>query len=638
MNKITFRKRLFALAVCVFAWVGVNAQSIDTSDPSVLIFGPNDVAKDFSSFPANVQTALTNGTITTIKLATGSYTGWTQGWLTNGGSNDGKNSITTIDLTDATFNVTATNNGPDGNANITVSPQGWSFKNFGAVRTINWPSNKSMTVLPENAFYACGIENLTLPSSLKYICGFAFSTCANLKRVVFPEDMTSLYIKNKAFAQTISITDVYVLCDADLRAEYESFDFTTTNNQTQVEGMAATLHFPSSHTENYANLGHPLTAREANDAGLFQKWLSDHRNAARNSAQGAGNGWHEFINAGSLPPDQPVETGEVILRTYSNLEYDHLTPKGFKAYIVTDIQGKNLILKSIPVIPRRTGVILYGQSNAKTLDGHNTFSLTTVNYTGHPITRENYLAGADDYTDDNTGERVKNTLMNYLVPTCFGTYKYKDKQGVEHTETVQQQVVGPYDVNDVNHPTAVTFRNFSLAKYSSTTSGKGTSDANNYRGFFRLKLTNNVGVTMPNDKAYLKLSATEYPDYMGGECIVIKDAYYTKVYENKQDNPALIEEHVDGKDDYWTKAIWENPVTTNNWGVRSGSTTAKYMGEPIFESVIEEKENGIATLIMPDGWLDSEMDSNNYYTLQGVKVTHPKKGIYIKDGKKIVVK
>lgn len=636
MNKITFRKRLFALAVCVFAWVGVNAQSIDTSNPSVLIFGPNDVAKDFDKFPSDVQAALNNGTITSIKLSTGTYTGWGEGWLTNGGSNS-KSHITTIDLSDATFNVTATKTGTDGSATITVSPQGWSFKNFGAVKTIVWPNNTSMTVLPFEAFYGCGIENLTLPSSLKFICGFAFSTCANLKKVVFPEGMTELYIKQKAFAQTISITDVYVLCDADLRAEYESFDFTTTNNQTQVEGMAATLHFPSSHTENYANLGHPLTARDANNAGLFQKWLSDHRNAARSSAQGAGNGWHEFINAGSLPPDQPVETGEVILRTYSNLEYDHLTPKGFKAYIVTDIQGKNLILKSIPVIPRRTGVILYGQSNAKTLDGKNTFSLTTVNYTGHPITRENYLAGADDYTDEQTHKKVPNTLMNYLVPTCFGTYKYKDDQGVEHTVTVPQQVVGPYDVDDVNYPTKVTFRNFSLAKYSSTTSGKGTSDANNYRGFFRLKLTNNVGVTMPNDKAYLKLSADEYPDYQGGECIVIKDDNYQKVHSSQAPYD-LISEHVDGKDDYWTKAVWEHPVNTSNWGVRSGSTTAKYLGEPIFEPVIEEKENGVATLIMPDGWLDSEMDSNNYYTLQGVKVTHPKKGIYIKDGKKIVVK
>lgn len=622
MKNFTFRKRLLALALCAFAWIGVNAAEV--IDGVYYIYGTGvegHVADDLSHVdpPAGA-------TITTVKLV-GKFNGWSSGWLQNGGS-DSKENITTIDLESADFSgVTATKTGEDGNATITVSPSGWSLRNFGDVKTILWPTNNSMTVLPENAFYACGIEDLTFPTSLKYICGFAFSTCANLKTVEFPEGMTELYIKNKAFAQTINITDVYVMCEVDLRAEYESFDFTTTNAQTNPDGLAASLHFPESNTANYANLSHPLTPDDVKTPGAFQTWLNAHRNAARTSAQGSGNGWHEFINAGSLPPDVVIESGEVILRTYSNLEYDHLTPAGFKAYIVVGINAnKELQLLSVPVIPARTGVILYGQSNATTRDGNPTFSMTTVNYTGHAITRENYEQYGAEYVP----------TTNFLVPTCYGTYK--DSDG--NDKTIKQLRVGPYEVDDEDNPTKVTFRNFSLAKFSSTETGKKTTGVDNYRGFFRLKKGNDgKGTLMPADKAYLKLKADEYKDYQGGECIVVKDPNYTKVYEAKTENPQLVEEFIEGKNDYWTKAIWENPVSTNNWGVRSSSVSmAKCYAEPFFEdSIIEENEDGTATLILPNGFIESETDSE-YYTLQGVKVSHPTKGVYIKDGKKVVIK
>lgn len=632
MNKITFRKRLFALAVCVFAWVGVNA--LDVSGNTVTLV-PDDMSSlSYDSGNNSLKVTINNVTtsksldgVTTLKLS-GEFSGWGGNALVNGGA--WKSQITTIDLSTAHFeNTTASVSettvyleGDNTTKKVVTVTNGWKFKDFTAVQTITWPTHGCLTVLPEECFMNCGIKNLTLPTTIKYICKHAFANCTKMEKVVFPDGIKNLLIVEEAFVQSSHITDVYVLTEDPIEAQFHAFDYMTTNAQTQADGSMAALHFPESQTANYANLDHQLDPETAYSPGKFQKWLTAHRTAARSSARGAGNGWHEFVTAGSMPPpDEVIETGDVILRTYSNLEYDHLTPKGFKAYIVTGVNAdKELILESIPVIPARTGVILYGQSNAKTVDGKQTFVMTTVNYTGHALTRENH--GQDSYSP-----------MNCLVPTCFGEYKDGN-----NTVTVPQQVVGPYDVNNVNNPTAVTFRNFSLAKYSSTTSGKGTTDDKNYRGFFRLKLTNGVGVTMPNDKAYLKLSADEYPDYMGGECIVIKDAYYTMVYENQENNPKLILEHVDGKDDYWTKAVWEHRVSTGNWGVRSGSTTAKYLGEPIFEPVIEEKENGVATLIMPDGWLDSEMDSNNYYTLQGVKVTHPKKGIYIKDGKKIVVK
>ena len=52
--------------------------------------------------------------------------------------------------------------------------------------------------------------------------------------------------------------------------------------------------------------------------------------------------------------------------------------------------------------------------------------------------------------------------------------------------------------------------------------------------------------------------------------------------------------------------------------------------------IIENLEEGVATMIIRADTEDS--DEGDYYTLQGVKVNHPSKGVYIVNGKKVVVK
>lgn len=60
---------------------------------------------------------------------------------------------------------------------------------------------------------------------------------------------------------------------------------------------------------------------------------------------------------------------------------------------------------------------------------------------------------------------------------------------------------------------------------------------------------------------------------------------------------------------------------------------ASFPGEVLFD----EFEDGTATMIIPGSMIDIE-EAGDFYTLQGVKVANPSKGIYIKNGKKVVVK
>jgi hypothetical protein len=376
--------------------------------------------------------------------------------------------------------------------------------------------------------------------------------------------------------------------------------------------------------------------------------LVEHRRQAQLTGQGSGNGWFEFISSGSLPPENPTVSGDVILTTYSNYAYDHLTPAGCKAYVVSNVQqdgtytnGKKkfkLTLTSVVVIPRQTGVILYGQANATTLDGKKTFTMTTVKYQDKPFNRKYWqLDAGGNFMQDANGQYVKNYLEPTDIPTTDAAGNIlTDADGVPVAKATPPSVK-PFDMEDG----VVKWRNFAMGKYSSTDTGKKNrvtelTDPKNYVGFFRLKAGQ-----MPAEKAYLRLSATEYDEPEGGEVVVEKDENYTKVYRG---NPAVLgEEHVDGKDDYWTKAEWNGPVysdpTNNiygpNWGSRdAGTTFAKFTGEPFFE----ENEDGSATLIISAD--DIKGDENApYFNLQGVKINLPaKSGIYVKNGKKVIVK
>lgn len=632
------KKKLFTLLLCAFAAISANAAEVN-SNGAWVIYGtgvdghnPDDIGS-LGNIPDDV---------TAIKLV-GTFNGWSGGPFINGDNN--KKNITVIDLEAATFAENTVTKHGTGNYSYTYS---WKFVDFTGLTTILWPNDGSMKVIPNQAFQSSGIINLTLPSSILHVGKQAFVNNKRLAALVIPRTVSEdLVIVEEAFVQSEALRDVYIMCEKPITAEFHAFDFMTTNGQSQEDVLTCALHFPESQTKHFANLNHPLTWEVAESPGAFHDWLVEHRNQAKNAGQNTGNGWFEFISSGSLPPDNPTVSGDVILTTYSNYAYDHLTPAGCKAYVVSDVQqdgtysnGKKkfkLTLTSVVVIPRQTGVILYGQANATTLDGQKTFTMTTVKYEDNPFNRKYWeLDASGNFIQDANGQYVKNYLEPTDIPTTDASGKIiTDADGVPVAKATPPSVK-PFDMEDG----VVKWRNFAMGKYSSTDTGKkngvGLKDDKNYVGFFRLKAGE-----MPAEKAYLRLSATEYDEPEGGEVVVEPDPNYTKIYRGK---PAVLEEeHVEGKDDYWTKAVWNGPVYSDkttgkygpNWGTRdTGTTFAKFTGEPIFE----ENEDGSATLIISAD--DIKGDENApYFNLQGVKINLPaKSGIYVKNGKKVIIK
>ena len=476
------------------------------------------------------------------------------------------------------------------------------------------------------AFAGCSMTELTIPGTVKHIGANAFINCDDITEIVFQEHLdengksdVEMVIEPLAFRQADKIWNIYIKTEGNLTCKNNAFDFATTFGHGSTEAKTATLHYPNSKVEAYCNMNHVLTYQIAQNAKDFHEWLLAHYQQATTPHK---NGWYEFVNSGpSSQEDQ--EPDAKVLRTYSfyypvtiengkPVTVAKLVPQGVKAYIVNGIKKNKdgnyeLTLKSIFAIPANTGVLLYGTPNSMTENNVPSLVMNTVAFEGYPIRRDYWNIMASDET------------KNMLMPTCiefdnYGDVKKNDGHEIEVKLASRGIVVKPYD-NGADGK--VKYRNFFMTKFSSTDLANQYSAAE-YVGFFRAKKS-----WIRSGKAFLRLANTEYDSPKGGEAIILKDGDYKKEYDS-QGNPI-------NPSPLWNKLTWED---ISDWGVRNLPAGAKAMffGEP----EIEENEDGSATLIISAAG-EQEQDGV-YYTLQGVKVTNPTAGIYIKNGKKVIVK
>ena len=292
----------------------------------------------------------------------------------------------------------------------------------------------------------------------------------------------------------------------------------------------------------------------------------------------SGNGWQDFINSGpgkGTPVDKPV-----VLRTFSD-NIAHYVPLCYRAYIVNGVEKVNgtyqLKLTEIFGIPANTGVIIYGEADS------GSFALPILS--GAAWQTNPYDRTARTTTVDNK----EINLQNYLVANCT-------------LETGTK--IGPYELGSDG---TVVERNFVMGRFAKTDLFKEKFpgvDADEYAGdymaFFRAK-TMKPGA----NKAHLKVPNSIYEEPKGAEFIAV--------------NPSNFRESE------WPRSFKDY----GDWGTKDSTLPpffAKSFGEP------NEEATGISNVTA-----ENAMDGA-IYTLQGVKVENPSKGIYIQNGKKFIVK
>lgn len=430
----------------------------------------------------------------------------------------------------------------------------------------------------------------TIPESVKYLDVHTVVDTP-ISTITIPDNVE--YIQTEAFMNASIATLIDVTVDGYTAAGVNAFDFMVTVGQTQSDYQNyANLHFPEGAEGFFQNLSHPLTQAESLNKKAFQEYLAAHKDWT------GANGWQQFINSG--PGKEITVEGKVVLRTYSD-KVARMVPLNFRAYIVTGVtdatvDGKKqytLKLQQIFAIPAYTGVILYGAVNDN-----------ATGYTLSPIPSwddvEPYNRGTGDITATYSGSvNCKNYMVPMVEPTVLYPY-YKDAPENWAYDTKNLPNMKQYYKTSGG---TVTDRNFVLAQYSNTTVKEAGNE--DYWGFFRVK----AGAKSSANKAYLSLPKDVFKSAKGAEALVVKP---TSPDEMKF------------RTDEWNKA-----VSTGNWGQRGnlGVLEAKFVGE-----IEEDDVTGIS-------YVNIEVEEEgDYYTLQGVKVAQPQKGVYIMNGKKVIVK
>ncbi|MBQ7422882.1 MAG: leucine-rich repeat domain-containing protein [Prevotella sp.] len=406
-----------------------------------------------------------------------------------------------------------------------------AFQNCTALATVTFEETATIAKIPSSCFQRTAIADIVIPSSVTEIESDAFGDITTLKTVTIPENSQLETIRSGAFRNNANLTDVYVNANKQITCEKDAFGYDATDGQTNINNLSkvAKLHYPSDYYDYYVGNW---------KSGFYntQTALLEHRNNAQ-------NGWQQFVASGIVFTD--LINGRCF-QTYSDV-YAHEVPNNLKmAYIVTGYENETVQLKSIPVIPANTGVLLASKSAG-------VLFMPAITDANNQYNKIKYDQFGNDYS------------------TSIGVYK-----------NYLEPINGTLRINNVDMEGGQpAYRNFFLSKYSLSKNGAGaTSD---YYAFFRAY--SNTYTTY--NRAYLHFPASLYTNAEGG------------VAEFGDDN-------------------------TFKAGI----------------SIVlpEDEDNSNTTAIDKISTTDEQQD-NSYYTLQGAKVKAPtSKGIYIHNGKKVIVK
>ncbi len=306
-----------------------------------------------------------------------------------------------------------------------------------------------------------------------------------------------------------------------------------------------------------------------------------------------GNGYvtkHAYTITGSESKDiyLTYRTGKFI-RTYSNnkpMNPDNDNVKIYEVYRyvppkqVDNIytQGK-IHLRQLNYVPANVGVVLIGEVPA---DGNTYHDADKLAFSLLERTEESVEPGGDYrqvWTKATKYIDANDQWNNYLVPTVTANNNLGNAQ--------------------VDESGKVIYRYFGLGNYYRTNYHRSLGDADtqpDYIGFFRFTADGKSGA----NKAYLSIPANaEVGDAVGATYGYID--YNGQLLDNKYDDGTLPE------------------------------SLAKIA--LVFDDLVDGNEvTGIKELETED------LNNDKYYNLQGIEVAHPVKGVYIHNGKKVIVK
>ena len=276
------------------------------------------------------------------------------------------------------------------------------------------------------------------------------------------------------------------------------------------------------------------------------------------------------------------------IRTYSNdkpMDPDNDNVKIYEVYRYEKPEGGNadniykrgtVHLRRLKYVPANVGVVLIGEAPAGTYTDGQKVAFSLLERTEESVGPDGDYREVWTKSDDYIA--AGDQWNNYLVPT----------------------VTAENDLGNVKVESGeITYRYFGLGNYYRTNYHKKLGDADtqeDYIGFFRLTANGKSGA----NKAYLSIPANAEVDNAVG-------ATYGYIDYNGQ--------------------LLGNDYSESNIPAQHAKMAL------VFDDLVDGNETtGIKELET------KKMNNNKYYNLQGIEIAHPVKGIYIHNGKKVIVK
>ena len=487
-----------------------------------------------------------------------------------------------------------------------------AFQGCTKLADVDWADDCSVQELGEGCFERCAFVNLEIPASVQYIRSKAFKGMSSLLTVTWPANSQCKLVENYVFTESDNITDVYVLChireaEKDANGNYYkdannkdityypyctnyAFDFNTTVSQTVVGSQTgATLHLPDQESRDDFDFyvgnwkSGIIFTQDMLDAlkSLKVTWAGETYNVL--------NGWQEFVR---LSGEREIVVFDFLYKTYSDNQA-HPLPTGILAFRATKCdynkadQSSTITLTKLPGIPANTGVILISTTQFVTYNNQKPGQFYLGNYS-------NVADEPTPYPWSATGD------INYLEPTI---------------DTGLDVEPATYDDN-----AKVIDRYFGLTR-KKIEGREESSKVNSWQYYFsRMKECH-----VKENLAILRLPSNVWGGfYKDGKEI---DGSEPLMFEGADGGPGV------------------NP---NEPGI-DPTAYANAKISIIFEGLDEEEEESVATVIrlitskgIDDQTTVSEdgrVYDNAYYNMQGVKVNMPtEKGIYVHNGKKVIIK
>ena len=362
--------------------------------------------------------------------------------------------------------------------------------------------------------------------------------------------------------------------------------------------------------------GHEASLNDPNELGFTTNGTAENRNGAgtygdmifnrpagewtirlftRTLETENGNGYvarHAYTITGSESKDIYLTyLKDRFIRTYSNDKpmnpvndnvkiyevYKYVKPEGGDA---NNIYKRGTVhLRRLKYVPAHVGVVLIGVVPDGNYEDGKTLKFSLLERTEESVgpngDYREVWTNSDKYIADN------DQWNNYLVPT----------------------VKAVNDLGNVKVESGkITYRYFGLGNYYRTNYHKSLGNADpqkDYIGFFRFTANGRSGA----NKAYLSIPANAEVDNCRG-------ATYGYIDYNGQ---LLGNEYDDGSESIMPAQFAKMAL--------------------VFDDLVDGNETtGIKELET------KKMNNNKYYNLQGIEIAHPVKGIYIHNGKKVIVK